>query len=187
MINYDFLTSYFRKIYQNQYLKNFEKYGKNVKIMYPFYGKGCNKVTLGNNVLLDRGTRIEVWEYYQSKRFKGKIYIGNNVCFNSNCHIGAINSIVIEDNVLIGSGVLITDHAQGTCDPKELSKPPKLRDLYSKGPVHIAKNVWIGEYAAILPGVTIGEGAVIGAHAVVTKDVPAKSVVAGNPARVINN
>lgn len=185
MSKLDFITSYVHKIYQSQYLKDFEKCGKNVKIHYPFYGKGCNRVTLGNDVTLDRGTRIEVWEYYQSKRYHGKITIGNNVCFNPNCHLGAIKSIVIEDNVLIGSGVLITDHAHGTSDQAELSKPPKLRNLYSKGPVHIGKNVWIGEYAVILPGVTIGEGAVIGAHAVVTKDVPAKSVVGGNPARVI--
>lgn len=179
------LYEIFRKRYQTYQLSKFKKHGNDMYIAYPFFGKGCKRVTLGNKVTLDRSTRIEVWERYLNKKYDGKITIGNNVCFNPNCHVGAIKSIVIEDNVLIGSGVLITDHAHGTCDSKELSKPPKLRDLYSKGPVHIGKNVWIGEYAVILPGVTIGEGAVIGAHAVVTKDVPAKSVVAGNPARVI--
>ena len=57
--------------------------------------------------------------------------------------------------------------------------------MYSKGPVIIQDNVWIGEKATILPGVTIGEGAIIGANSVVTKDVPAKSLVVGCPAKIV--
>ena len=64
---------------------------------------------------------------------------------------------------------------------------PLERPITSKGPVVIGNNVWIGDKATILPGVTIGDGAVIAANAVVTKDVPAYSVVGGNPARVIKN
>lgn len=63
--------------------------------------------------------------------------------------------------------------------------PPLFRPLFSKGPVIIGKNVWIGDKATILPGVTIGDGSIIGANSVVTKDVPAYSVVAGNPAKII--
>ena len=63
--------------------------------------------------------------------------------------------------------------------------PPIKRPIYSKGPVIIGDNVWIGDKATILPGVTIGDGAVIAANAVVTKDVPAFCVAAGNPARII--
>jgi acetyltransferase-like isoleucine patch superfamily enzyme len=62
---------------------------------------------------------------------------------------------------------------------------PALRDLFSKGPVRIGKRVWIGENACILPGVSIGDGAVIGAGSVVTKDIPPNSIAAGNPAKVI--
>jgi acetyltransferase-like isoleucine patch superfamily enzyme len=62
---------------------------------------------------------------------------------------------------------------------------PIKRSLFSKGPVIIGDNVWIGDKATILPGVSIGNGAVIAANAVVTKDVPAYSVAAGNPARII--
>ena len=57
--------------------------------------------------------------------------------------------------------------------------------IVSKGPVVIGDNVWIGDKVTVLPGVTIGDGAVIAANAVVTKDVPAYSVVAGNPAKII--
>ena len=62
---------------------------------------------------------------------------------------------------------------------------PNDRDVVSKGPVVIGNNVWIGDKATILPGVTIGDGAVIAVNAVVTKDVPVYSVAAGNPARII--
>lgn len=57
--------------------------------------------------------------------------------------------------------------------------------LFSKGDVTIGDNVWIGDKATVLPGVTIGDGAVIAANTVVTHDVPAYSVVGGNPARII--
>lgn len=63
--------------------------------------------------------------------------------------------------------------------------PPISRKLHSKGPIAIGDNVWIGDKATILSGVTIGDGAVVAANAVVTRDVPAYSVVAGNPARVV--
>ena len=63
--------------------------------------------------------------------------------------------------------------------------PANMRPMYSKGPVVIEDNVWIGEMVCILPNVRIGKGSIIGANAVVTKDVPANALVGGNPARVI--
>ncbi|MBQ4055965.1 MAG: hypothetical protein IJD32_02545 [Bacteroidaceae bacterium] len=63
--------------------------------------------------------------------------------------------------------------------------PPRLRNVTSKGTIVIKDNVWIGDKATILPNVTIGEGAVIAANSVITKDVPPYSVAAGNPAIII--
>ena len=62
---------------------------------------------------------------------------------------------------------------------------PLKRPIVSKGPVRIGDNVWIGDKATILPNVSIGNGAIIAANAVVTKDVPPYSVAAGNPAKII--
>ena len=62
---------------------------------------------------------------------------------------------------------------------------PRERNIYSKGPVIIGNNVWIGDKVTICPNVTIGDGAIIGANSVVTKDVPAFSIVAGSPVRII--
>jgi acetyltransferase-like isoleucine patch superfamily enzyme len=96
-----------------------------------------------------------------------------------------VNKIIIGNNLLTGKWVTITDNAHGTTDKEALLSPPIERLLSSKGPVIIGNNVWIGDKATILPGVTIGDGAIIGANAVVTKDVPPYSVVVGNPARII--
>lgn len=173
------------KIYGNSVRKKLKKCGKNTTFEYPFWGKGYQYIQIGNHTGIDRSARIEAWDYYQKRKYKPQIIIGNGVNINPYCHIGAINNITIEDNVLIGSGVLITDHSHGKVVSEECQTAPGKRPLFSKGAVLIKKNVWIGEHAAILPNVTIGEGAVIGANAVVTKDVPDFAVVGGNPAKVI--
>lgn len=79
----------------------------------------------------------------------------------------------------------ITDNSHGNTDIDNLKLKPIDRKIFSKGPVIIGNNVWIGDKATILPNVTIGDGAVIAANAVVTKDVPAYCVAAGNPAKII--
>jgi lipopolysaccharide O-acetyltransferase len=90
--------------------------------------------------------------------------------------------------VLIASCVFISDHNHGRYDELDMASspavPPADRPLSSK-PVRIGNNVWLGEYVCILPGVTIGDGSIIGASSVVTHDIPANSIAAGNPARVI--
>ena len=110
--------------------------------------------------------------------------IGKNVQINDSCHIAALDSISIGDNVLIASQVYISDHDHGGVSKVELEVLPKDRPLIFS-PVIIEDNVWIGEKVVILKGVRIGKGAVIGAGAVVTRDVPAYSVAVGIPARVI--
>ncbi len=89
--------------------------------------------------------------------------------------------------MLIGSNVLITDHSHGTTSEADLRLPPLLRPLADRGPVVIESNVWIGEGVCILPGVRVGTNAIIGANAVVTRDVPPGDVVGGIPARTIKS
>ena len=146
---------------------------------------GGENINIGDNFFAGPNCRIEAWKEYNGIHFNPIIKIGNNVKINSKCHIGAINEISIDDDVLIGSGVFITDHAHGTSHLKDLKLPPNNRNLYSKGKVKIGSKCWICENAVILPGVTIGESSIVGAGAIVTKDVPPYSVVGGNPARVL--
>jgi acetyltransferase-like isoleucine patch superfamily enzyme len=105
------------------------------------------------------------------------ISIGKNVFINHACSFLDMGGITLEDEVLIGPRVnLITEN-----HPQE---PGDRRALITK-PITIKRNAWIGAGATILPGVTIGENAIVAAGAVVSKDVPANTIVAGIPAKVI--
>lgn len=105
------------------------------------------------------------------------IEVGRNVFINSGCCFQDQGGITIGDNCLIGQQVVIATLNHDL----QLSNRA---DMFPE-PVKIGNNVWIGAHSTILPGVNIGDNAVIAAGAVVTKDVPANSVAAGVPARVI--
>lgn len=155
-----------------------------VFIERPFYIKG-HKYIKYDSFYSHAGLRLECWEEYEGIKYEPHISIGKNVCFNFRCHIGAIDSIIIGDNVLIGSNVLITDHSHGYNSISDIGISPAKRKLYSKGPVVIEENVWIGENVSILPNVVIGHNSIIGANSVVTKNIPPFSIVGGNPAKII--
>lgn len=152
----------------------------------PFYISGYQYIKIGGLYSLS-DLRMECFDNFAGEIYTPSIIIGENVYMNFRCHIGAINKIVIGDNVLIGSNVLITDHSHGYNDKSDIFEIPINRKLYSKGPVIIEDNVWIGENVSILPNVHIGRNSIIGANSVVVKDIPAFSIAAGNPARVIKN
>lgn len=159
--------------------------GTGLVMRHPIYLRGPQYLSLGNNFSAGPGLRIEAWDNYLGVRHSPEIVIGNNVSMNYYVHIGAINRIQIGCNVLIGSHVLITDHQHGNLTVDMLNTPAKYCPLFSRGPVVIEDNVWIGEGACIMGGVHIGKNAVIGANAVVSKDVPPNVIVGGVPARVI--
>ena len=106
------------------------------------------------------------------------IRLGANVFLNFNCVILDVVPVTIGDGTQIGTGVqiLTADHPR---DPAE-----RATGIEWGVPITIGRNVWIGGGAIILPGLTIGDDALIGAGSVVTRDVPAGATVVGNPARV---
>ena len=105
------------------------------------------------------------------------ITVGKNVFINEGCCFQDQSGITIGDDCLIGQQVVIATLNH------DLS--PKHRKDMLPAPVKIGNNVWVGAHATILSGVTIGDNAVVAAGAVVTKDVPSNTVVAGVPAKVI--
>lgn len=106
------------------------------------------------------------------------LHIGENVFINEGCEFQDQGGITIGDGTQIGPQVVIATLNHDT-------EPSKRRWLHPS-PVTIGRNVWIGAHVTIVPGVTIGDDAVIGAGAVVTKDVPARTVTAGVPARIMH-
>lgn len=123
----------------------------------------------------------------------GKLSIGDNTCIYNRSYIGSINSITIGSCVIISNHVHIFDNNNHPTSPKvreEMCKNGFDGDAWrwkhsANAPIVIEDNVWIGEYSAILKGVTIGKGSIVASHSVVCKDVPPYSVVAGNPAVVV--
>ncbi|MEI6752104.1 MAG: acetyltransferase [Paludibacter sp.] len=181
----NWLNNKFNYIYTNWILNQFEKIGLEVKISYPIYLHGGERIKVGNNFRCDQRLRLEAISIFHDNIYTPQIIIGDNVCIQKDCHIAAINKIEIGNNVLIASKVYIGDHSHGEISMVDLILPPGSRKLYSKGAVIIKDNVWLGEGVIILPGVFIGENCIIGAGAVVTKDCNANSIYGGNPAKLI--
>ena len=125
---------------------------------------------------IDESTTIFVPFYTNFGKF---ITIGKNVFINHACSFLDMGGITIEDDVLIGPRVnLVTEN-----HPLD---PVDRRALLTR-PIVIKRNAWIGAGATVLPGVTVGENAVVAAGAVVSKDVAPNTVVGGVPAKFIKN
>ena len=154
-------------------------------VKYPIYINGGKYMSVGRNTIIGKRVLLQCWDRYEGNMFTPKFIIGRNSSIRDDSHITCVNKIYIGDNVRIGPKVLITDNAHGASTREYLDINPIKRPLYSKGPIVVEDNVWIGEKASIMPNVRIGRGAIIGANAVVTKDIPAYSIAVGNPAKVI--
>jgi acetyltransferase-like isoleucine patch superfamily enzyme len=123
---------------------------------------------------LDRSTTVFIPFHTNFGQF---IRIGRNVFINHGCSFLDLGGITIEDDVLIGPRVNLISESH----PLD----PAGRRVLELNSVLIKRNAWIGAAASILPGVTVGENSVVAAGALVTKDVPDHTVVAGVPAKVV--
>jgi maltose O-acetyltransferase len=123
----------------------------------------------GNNILYANGVRITNYH---------KVKIGKGVSFGGNVQLLAHDTIEIGDGCTFAYGTIIET---ATHDYRS----ENMGETFVTKPVRIGSNVWFGLNCCVLPGVTIGSGAVIGACALVTRDVPPQAIVAGVPARIL--
>lgn len=172
----------YHKLKNVYYCSKLAKTGKRIGFGSVKYLIGGKYITIDDDSCFGYDLYMTAWNI---DGHKPEIRIGKNCSFGSWNHISASNSIIIGDGLLTGKWVTIVDNAHGGTGMSDLEVRPWLRPIVSKGPVIIGNNVWIGDKATILPGVTIGNGSVIAANAVVTKDVPAFCIAGGNPARII--
>lgn len=202
---------FFREIYNNKissvrgfmtrvvYLAARIKLGKNLK---------CDKIpnitvhkkaslTIGDKVILREGVEIRVTG-------KAKVIIGNNVKLDKGVRIIAANEAVITignntaigllsvlnggDSITVGEYGLISGfvYLQSSMHQHCLGEPVK-KQGYDHAPVVLKSDVWLGAHATIMPGVTLGEGVVVGSNAVVTKSFNTNQIIAGVPAKLIGN
>jgi acetyltransferase-like isoleucine patch superfamily enzyme len=134
-------------------------------------------VSLRDKVAIHRDTILETGK-------RGYIQIGADSSIHTGCQLKAyIEPILVGEGVMIAGNVAIYSYDHGMAPGQSIRSQP----IKAKAPVSIQNDAWIGTGAIILSGVTVGEGAIVAAGAVVTSDVPAGAIVAGNPARVIKH
>lgn len=154
-------------------------------VRFPIYLRGRAAMQLGFGLTTGVNVRLDA---FAPRGSPAVLRIGRHVQLNDSVHIGAIEHVVIGDYTLIASRVFISDHNHGNYQEHDPLSAPEIHPVdrpLSSRPVNIGRNVWLGEQVCILPGVTVGDGAIVGANSVVTRDVPANSIAVGNPARVI--
>jgi len=121
--------------------------------------------------------RVEIGVWGRAEG-EGRIELGDCVLMSPGSRLSASDEIVIGNGVMMANGTFVTDSDWHTIyDRTERDERVT--------PVHIGDNVWLGDHSTVLKGVTIGENSVVAANSVVTRDVPANVVVAGNPAKVV--
>jgi acetyltransferase-like isoleucine patch superfamily enzyme len=143
--------------------------GRGVRIQI---GRGA-RLRLGRWTWIGRGTKIRCHE--------GEVSIGAKTVLGEDCTISAYQHVSIGEQCIVADRVMLIDFDHNVT---EVEQPVRRQGIY-KQDVHVGSNVWIGYGAQILRGVKVGDNSIIGAGAVVTKNVPANAVVAGAPARVI--
>lgn len=161
----------------------FRSCGKNLHIGKEVKFRNLKRISFGNNCDIADHVVFAPLVSNNGQEYVSEIRIGNNVHFGTQDRIACKDSVVIEDNVLFAAFVHVTDHSH---EYRDVTRPVSLQGVMGKGGVVIKEGAWLAFGCHILSGVTVGEHAVVAANSVVTKDVPAYSVVAGNPARVIS-
>jgi acetyltransferase-like isoleucine patch superfamily enzyme len=131
------------------------------------------RVVLGRWSWLGHGTKVRAHE--------GEVLIGAKSVLGQECTISAYQHVSIGRECIVADRVMLIDFDHGVV---EVERPIRLQGIYKRD-VRVGHNVWLGYGACVLRGVTIGDNAIVGTSAVVTKDVPANAVVGGVPARVI--
>ena len=163
--------------------------GKNIE--FDFAGRCTNCSGKRENIKIGDNSAVKGSLYITAN---GKIEIGDHFYLGRESLIGSEKSIRIGSCVIISNNVCIYDNNNHPTSPKareNMSLNGFSNDNWAwyhsdSAPVVIEDNVWIGQYCTILKGVTIGKGSIVATRAVVTKDVPPYSIVAGNPAKVVN-
>ena len=142
-------------------------------------GPGC-RCWLPKGIALGARVTLEGDVWLKLVAPNARLNVGPFTFFGQGCHVNVLERVEIGEHCLFGPRCVIVDHNHGIRPEQRIDEQPCIAK-----PIRIGSDVWCGAGAVILPGVIIGDGAVIGAQAVVTHDVPPMAVVAGNPARVI--
>jgi acetyltransferase-like isoleucine patch superfamily enzyme len=175
------ICRYYHLIKSISYKEKFLHCGRGVNLLLPVYFANPQNIELGDGVRIGHNSRLCTYEQRYNQSFKPYLKIGTNVTMEDGCHIGCINKVVIEDEVMIAGNIFIADHDHGYSN---VDLPYRYQDL-TFGEIHIGYGSWIGDGARIFGKVKIGRQCIIGANSVVTRDIPDYCIAAGVPARIL--
>jgi acetyltransferase-like isoleucine patch superfamily enzyme len=145
-----------------------------------FLGRGV-KLQVGKNARVAFGRWVWIGHDTKIRCHEGEVRIGDKTVMGQECTISAYQHVSIGEQCIVADRVMLIDFDHNVA---EVERPIRVQGIYKRD-VRVGNNVWIGYGAQILRGVSVGDNSIIGASAVVTKDVPANAVVVGAPARVI--
>lgn len=160
--------------------EKFGSFGERSSIEYPAILQNVEHTYIGNNTTILSNSRLQ--NYTDRVRSLDGIHIGDNCYLGFGLSLLNGSKISIGNSVLMASNILISSENHGMDPESEI--PYMDQELIAKD-VEIKDGVWIGQNVCILPGVVIGEKSIIGAGSIVTKNIPAYCIAAGNPARII--
>ena len=179
---------------ENKALGGFANKPANLRVQSPSRIINAEFITIGDNVSLGPGCMLNAIRRYPGRflsdipedievtNYQPSIEIGDRVSATGYLTVSAVESVVIEDDVIIASSVFIGDNSHGRSRVDIAFKYQPLEDI---APIRVGRGCWIAEHAVIMPGVTIGEYSIIGANSVVSTDIPPRSIAVGAPAKVV--
>lgn len=173
-----------RRLYWSPVFKSQISGGKNL-----FLYSGMPQVLQPLTIKVGEGCRVSGISTFSGRwcsSERPELIIGHNVDIGWQTTIAVATQVILEDNVRMAGRAFLAGYPGHPLDPDaRAAGAPDTDDQIGK--IHLKKNVWLGTGVSVLPGVTIGENTIIGAGSVVTKDLPANVIAAGNPARVVRN
>ena len=160
----------------------FGSFGRGSLLYFPNYLTNPERMFIGTNVRIMPGCWIMTISEWEGRTYDGEIYIDDDTVIAFDVQVSASSTIHIGKSVGIGRGSMISDHMH---DNRAPNRATIYESITSGEPITIEDDVFIGVNCIIGPGVRVGRNTFIGANSVVVDDLPAQSMAAGNPARVI--
>lgn len=188
------LSRLLRRFRRSDPAPGFASVGGGFVMQEPASVVGASRIHIGEQVKLGPGSLLRANDSYPGgwmkhpegehveQSFDAVIRIGNRVTATASLQVVAFQEVVIEDDVMFAANVFVADGTHGSITG---DRPYKYQGIDPVAPIRIGRGAWIGQNVVVMPGVTIGELAVVGANTVVTRDVPARTIVGGVPARPI--